>query len=116
MFCQRKTLYINCVHNGIFSKIWGGQMHYWPPRVIWGGHGPLAPPVADPMIIFIIIQLSFEVLFSRLRLAITINSHTLLTGPTFYRGARPSRPLCRLRPCSVHSNYRKFLSKIFFLK
>ena len=26
-------------------------MHYWPPRVkSGGGHGPLAPPVADPMI------------------------------------------------------------------
>ena len=25
-------------------------MHYWPPRVkSGGGHGPLAPPVADPM-------------------------------------------------------------------
>ena len=46
LFCQRKTLYINCVHNKIFPKIWGGQMHYCPPpSKIWGGgDGPLAPP------------------------------------------------------------------------
>ena len=25
-------------------------MHYWPPQSVLGGHGPLPPPVADPMI------------------------------------------------------------------
>ena len=49
-FFQRKTLYINCVYNRIFPKIWGGPNALLaPPSKIWGGHGPLAPPVADPM-------------------------------------------------------------------
>ena len=47
-FFQRKTLYINCVHNRIFPKIWGGQMHYWPPRVKSGGPWPPGPPCGGP--------------------------------------------------------------------
>ena len=51
-FFQRKTLYINCVHNRIFPKNWGGggQIHYCPPP-IWiggGGHGPPRPPYSGP--------------------------------------------------------------------
>ena len=52
VFFQRKTLYINCVHNRIFPKKFflggGGQMHYWPPVLSLGGRGPPGPPVADP--------------------------------------------------------------------
>ena len=51
-FCfQRKTLYINCVHNRIFAKNGGGgQIHYWPPNLTGGAMAPPPPPIADPMI------------------------------------------------------------------
>ena len=36
-----------------FPKKLGGQMHYWPPLPFFGGGAmaPLAPPVADPMLL-----------------------------------------------------------------
>ena len=47
LFFQRKTLHINCIHNRIFPKNWGGgQIHYWPPNLNFGG--AMAPPPAPP--------------------------------------------------------------------
>ena len=48
-FFQRKTLYINCVHNRIFPKIGGGNA-LLAPNTFFGGPWPPWPPVADPMV------------------------------------------------------------------
>ena len=46
---QRKTLYINCVHNRIFPKIWGAKcITAPPPRVKSGGPWPPGPPCGGP--------------------------------------------------------------------
>ena len=46
---QRKTLYINCLHNRIFPKIWGGaKCITGPPSKIWGGAWPPGPPCGGP--------------------------------------------------------------------
>ena len=41
--------------------------------------------------------------FSHLRLAITINSHILLGGPTFYWGAQPPRAPSYLLPWYIYT-------------
>ena len=43
----KKTLSesINLVYITYFFKIWGGQMHYWPPRVKSGGAMAPWPPL-----------------------------------------------------------------------
>ena len=48
LFFKEKQ-YINCLHNRIFPKIWGGPNLLLAPRVKSGGHNPMPPPVADPM-------------------------------------------------------------------
>ena len=45
-FSQRKKLYINCVHNRIFPKIWrGAKCITGPPSKIWGAMAPCPPPL-----------------------------------------------------------------------
>ena len=47
-FFQRKTIYINCVHNRIFPKMGRGDALLPPPIRSGGGHGPLAPHRGGP--------------------------------------------------------------------
>ena len=47
-FLKEKTLYINCVHNRIFPKIWGGPNALLAPRVKFGGPWPPGPPCGGP--------------------------------------------------------------------
>ena len=46
-FVQQNAVRVHLlsIHNIIFPKIWGGQMHYWPPRVKSGGAMAPWPPL-----------------------------------------------------------------------
>ena len=63
-FFLRKTLYINCVHNRIFPKFWGGQMHYCPPPGVKSGGGacpPCSPPCGGPHELYVTVEIEVQV-------------------------------------------------------
>ena len=114
VFFFKEKYYINCVHNRIFPKIWGGAkcITVPPPSKIWGA---MAPPVADPMRRrWLPVARTWQIFCRRLAERwISVQNWPSRTFASFAKGSRP-RPLSTSpMQCSVATKYsKKYLVRV----